>query len=383
MTFEEFLETKVNDTNVGADARQKLRIALEKLWLNGGPDGLAMLNTLMASGNDLVFESSDHWSAFPDPNNQSVVIKVSEPFLLLETGYFFNSQGVWVKEEVWRSLAHELSHVTLNTFDPHDNFPGINSVERAREWLEASNLVADSDHLGGAEFIANSVANYLTSPNPNDPASNQTSVSYFLSAARGENTNVGYFAYDISYSFGSPIDNGVWQQSVFGPGSTEAIEIDRRAYQVKQNDLLIGGVGNDIIWAGAGNDFVYGDAGDDRLRGGAGNDFIDGGLFTATTANNDFDQVIYDERNDVADRPIIVDFGYDVAEEMRAALGLAHHTFVEDATSEDHVVWGSFHLTGGVKQWPKSATRIRACGATTPNAPLGKYGRTADLAVFQ
>jgi len=111
------------------------------------------------------------------------------------------------------------------------------------------------------------------------------------------------------------------------------VEAARLIPQNQQDVLIEAGDGRDIvigtetgtnrIYGGDGVDLLYAGGFTSELHGGAETDFLQGGGFESQLYGGE---------------------GADL-------FGLAHHTFVEDATSEDHVVWGSFHLTGGVKQW--------------------------------
>lgn len=53
---------------------------------------------------------------------------------------------------------------------------------------------------------------------------------------------------------------------------------DDEIYGRRGNDWLYGSAGNDLIYGGAGDDFLFGDDGNDILYGAKGNDMMEGGL---------------------------------------------------------------------------------------------------------
>ena len=85
------------------------------------------------------------------------------------------------------------------------------------------------------------------------------------------------------------------------------------------NDTIYGDAGNDTIYGGAGDDWLYGDetcgcySGSDYVYGEAGNDHVYGGPgfdhLSGGTGNDTFDPTEA-ASEDILDRPVISDFGY-------------------------------------------------------------------------
>jgi Ca2+-binding RTX toxin-like protein len=115
------------------------------------------------------------------------------------------------------------------------------------------------------------------------------------------------------------------------------------AAAIPQNQTVVeieGGAGNDMIMGSRiGYNVIEGGAGSDRLiaggyvsevYGGAGEDYVAGGGMKSHLYGGD-------------------GTGQDSEKDI---FSLSNHAFVMDAGTEDYVTWGgSFHLSGGVKQW--------------------------------
>ena len=124
-----------------------------------------------------------------------------------------------------------------------------------------------------------------------------------------------------------------------GDPATIAAQFEARvtaAAEISQNQqevLIEGGAGDDVIvGTRTGEDSIYGGDGVDKLYAGGFTSELYGEAGTDYLAGGGLKSLLYGGE------------GADL-------FGLSSHTFVMDATSEDFVTWGPFHLTGGVAQW--------------------------------
>ncbi|MDX2288903.1 MAG: calcium-binding protein [Hyphomicrobiaceae bacterium] len=102
-----------------------------------------------------------------------------------------------------------------------------------------------------------------------------------------------------------------------------------------------------LIEGGAGKDILVGTfTGENRILGGAGNDALIAGGFTSELRGGDGIDLLI---GGGMQSQLYGEGGTDI-------FSLAHHTFVMDATTEDHVMWGPFQVTGGFQQaWQEGA----------------------------
>ncbi|HEX8665517.1 MAG TPA: calcium-binding protein [Beijerinckiaceae bacterium] len=126
---------------------------------------------------------------------------------------------------------------------------------------------------------------------------------------------------------------GTRSPAEIGAALDARMELARQIPQNQQDVVIEGGDGDDVIvGTRTGVDKIYGGAGNDHLYAGGFTSEIHGGAETDYLEGGGFKSQLYGEG------------GADI-------FGLAGNTFVMDATAEDFVTWGSFHLTGGVQQW--------------------------------
>jgi RTX calcium-binding nonapeptide repeat (4 copies) len=246
---------------ISDESRDALKAAMAVIYNSTNTDAVRIITALRNAGRPIDFfaSSSSGWSTTVSLFRITVPQQGGD----LVTVKSFNTQGQWVEEPLYKTLAHELAHLVLAADDP----PGSSSLATPAANLTAIN--GSADMLGDAERTANSIA-----------ASNGGAVyktaSYFLTDAL--NKGFGDFDPSVSYTFGNAITGGVSIASLartsdeFSMGYT----IDRRAFQ--EGDLLIGGRGGDLIFGAKGNNYIYGYGGHDVIVPGASNNIVDGGL---------------------------------------------------------------------------------------------------------
>ncbi|MEA2878172.1 MAG: large repetitive protein, partial [Hyphomicrobiales bacterium] len=113
-------------------------------------------------------------------------------------------------------------------------------------------------------------------------------------------------------------------------------QIDQNKVNVQINgalgaDMIQGTrTGIDTIYGGAGNDHLYAGGFTSTVYGGSGTDWVAGGGFGSILYGGDGSGA-FDDTADIFD--------------------LSNNAVVKDANELDHIVWGPYHLTGGVQQW--------------------------------
>lgn len=191
--------------------------------------------------------------------------------------YWFNSTGELVHGSRLLVIAHELSHLVENAFDP----TGPNNTRAT----DAQQNSANWDYKGGAVRTQNVVAAQLG-------LSDQIRVSYNAIDYHG---SYPALIRNYSYTNGMSIDivrlgddaNNAQDHSArsdnsrdlfFGLGGTDFMK------GAGGDDWLYGGVGGDTLEGGDGNDTLYGEPDNDTFKGGLGADYLHGGISGSVTS---------------------------------------------------------------------------------------------------
>ena len=154
------------------------------------------------------------------------------------------------------------------------------------------------------------------------------------------------------------------------PAAVAAAEQARleQARAIPQNQV------NVTLDGGGGNDLIIGTrTGANIINGGDGDDVLEAGGFTSIIHGGDGNDRIY---GGGFGSELYGDAGADV-------FGLASHTFVKDASTEDYAMWGPFLLTGGVQQtWNEDGWAYWAPFSATASAvPFAFYNIFGYLAI--
>ncbi|MEO1109810.1 MAG: calcium-binding protein [Pseudomonadota bacterium] len=180
---------------------------------------------------------------------------------------FMDKDGVVKPIGLERTLAHELSHYSLRTFDPEQLY-NIDSLEDYR----AFNANPNSDTRGGAIDFANTVLSQLH----NENATFRT--QYYGTA--DVNSSESPILDDLKiHTYVKPDDFikrakiGTYNDAV----GEDVIRTDAGDNTKNDSDLLVGLHGRDVLVSGGGRDFLFGAGGDDDLLAGEGADILVGG----------------------------------------------------------------------------------------------------------